>query len=291
MPQDLLSKVDKSILFSPRAVHLGGAHPYCVKYTVYTEEGEEVTPVTSIDQYNNLDYLESDRVEAAICFAGLRHILERRDLNRIALPYFERPSVPLPWLTYEERRDWVNLCCNSGILPEHQRDNPVFCVLELNPDMPPSLLYFQLCLWRSMYEKQGLIRGVLHLVNDVRLDFDLAYFIASHALIPYGGHNFLSMAGSYRFGYIPTISPHNLYKLHKFISNPYELDQSTLKNHSHWFDTVRSVKLSAGIKDEKKKLKEEKIHLYVKNNMLCRLEDFFNLELVEKIYNLDTLEL
>jgi hypothetical protein len=99
------------------------------------------------------------------------------------------------------------------------------------------------------------------------------------------------MAGSYRFGYIPTISPHNLYKLHKFISNPYELDQSTLKNHSHWFDTVRSISLSAGIKDEKKKLKEEKIHLYVKNNMLCRLEDFFNLELVEKIYNLDTLEL
>jgi hypothetical protein len=99
------------------------------------------------------------------------------------------------------------------------------------------------------------------------------------------------MAGSLRFGDGKDISPYDLYKLHKFISNPYELDQSTLKNYSNWFDTVRSVKLSAGIKDEKKKLKEEKIHLYVKNNMLCRLEDFFNLELVEKIYNLDTLEL
>lgn len=102
-------------------------------------------------------------------------------------------------LTTKAIRTWMNLCVKNGLLPRDININAfmktgLFRINLFN--QTPQLLYIYLCNVRNIQEEPGIIAFCLHLVERLKCDFLLAYYIAEFFCRKNPGHSYISSASS-----------------------------------------------------------------------------------------------
>ena len=194
--------VDVSIL-TPEYAHLDNL----VNYGLFNDKGDpaivpkKVASVFKAATYSN------------VCFSGLLGQIISREANRMyytiktVLPSPSKSSYP-PILTPEERIKWLVLAKEHKLLPGYINENSFVgdtpssklakatFILDLK-DLTASMLYVYLSTIRNIREDPGLPKAVLYLVNELGMNFYLAYVFASSIVLSSCGHHILSTQRSY----------------------------------------------------------------------------------------------
>ena len=147
-----------------------------------------------------------------ICLYSLLSDIRRSKSNRMffklttTIPTDAYKSDP-PILTKEECESWITLAKKYKLLPPYINEEVLretekgavkgTFIIDLNKTMSPALLYIYLSTIRNMREDPGLPKAVLYLVNELGMNFYLAYTFASLVVISGTGHHIVNLSRSY----------------------------------------------------------------------------------------------
>jgi hypothetical protein len=145
----------------------------------------------------------------SVCFSALIESIRRNKSNRM---FYTMETCPAPssdypdLLTPKERVRWLSITKEYGMLPQYIDEEVVkdtkgqeakaTVIIDLK-DLPLSLLYIYLSTIRSIREDPGLPKAVLYLVNEVGMNFYLAYVFASAVILNHVGHHILGVYRPY----------------------------------------------------------------------------------------------
>lgn len=194
--------IDVNIL-TPAYTHLDNL----VNYGLFTDDGDpaivpkKVASVFKAATYGN------------VCFSGLLTQIISKKANRMyytvetVLPSPSKSNYP-PILTPEERIKWLVLAKEHKLLPKYINEDSftggksindtakATFILDLK-DLTASMLYVYLSTIRNIREDPGLPKAVLYLVNELGMNFYLAYVFASSIVLSSCGHHILNTQRSY----------------------------------------------------------------------------------------------
>jgi len=109
-------------------------------------------------------------------------------------------------LTKEDVINWINLCKKNKFLPKYivpkdcfktNKDGKVvrgFLTINIDTDMPQSMLYLWLDSFRKLREDPGFVKAILYLCNDKKVNFFIAFVLATHFNITATGHHCLLLS-------------------------------------------------------------------------------------------------
>lgn len=148
-----------------------------------------------------------------VCFSGLIGRIRSTKSNRM---FYTMETCPAPnanypaLLTPEERSRWLAITKEYGMLPQYIDEEMVKDVKDSSrnqkakatviidlKDLPLSLLYIYLSTIRNIREDPGLPKAVLYLVNELGMNFYLAYTFASAVTLNQVGHHILGIYRPY----------------------------------------------------------------------------------------------
>lgn len=191
--------VDISIL-NPSYNHLTNS----VEYGVFKDDGDPaIVPKNIKEAFKTSKYND-------VCFSGLLKQIITQRANRMyyklhtVLPAGSYP----PLLTFKERGQWISLAKEHKLLPSYINENTIedekdpsklakgTFIIDLE-EITQSLLYIYLSTIRNIREDPGLPKAVLYLVNDLGMNFYLAYILASKVVMSTSGHHIISLNRSY----------------------------------------------------------------------------------------------
>ena len=208
--------VDTSIL-TPGYSHLANL----VSYGVFTDKGDPAIVPEKIEE------VFKTNTHSGVCFSGLLYLIKANKANRMfykmqtVLPGIDKVDYP-PILTSKERSQWLNLAKDYKLLPEYINEDSMedekppselakgVFIIDLE-GLTPSLLYIYLSTIRNIREDPGLPKAVLYLVNEIGMNFYLAYVFASAIVMSTSGHHIIQSQRPYgvfkqkysnRFGYV-----------------------------------------------------------------------------------------
>ena len=188
-------------ILTPAYSHLANS----VSYGVFKDDSdpsivpEEIAKTFKASVYSN------------VCFSGLFGQIITKEANRMyyklqtVLP--DREDYP-PILTSEERSQWLALAKEHKLLPAYINENTIkdektpsglaegTFIIDLE-DLAPSLLYIYLSTIRNIREDPGLPKAVIHLVNELGMNFYLAYVFASTIVLSNCGHHIIRLQRQY----------------------------------------------------------------------------------------------
>lgn len=194
--------IDVNIL-TPEYTHLDNL----VNYGLFTDDGDPaIVPKKAASAFKAATY-------GNVCFSGLLRQIISKEANRMyytvktVLPSPSKSNYP-PILTPEERIKWLVLAKEHKLLPKYINENSFVgdgsssdlakatFILDLK-DLTASMLYVYLSTIRNIREDPGLPKAVLYLVNELGMNFYLAYVFASSIVLSSCGHHILNTQRSY----------------------------------------------------------------------------------------------
>jgi hypothetical protein len=182
-------KIDPAIV-SPNYKHTAN---HKVEYFLYEETGKKITlpktdppgcPITGV------------------CFSELinNYVSKKQKPNKVFLKLNDdlKSSVKL---NLEEKKGWIKTSRRYKMLPHYVKyewvnETTNLLVLDISK-IQPALLYLYLCNFRYLREDPGFVRAVLHLVNKKKLNFFLAYLLASRVCTEHSGHSVMPDVRNY----------------------------------------------------------------------------------------------
>jgi len=171
---------------------------------------------------------EEDLMHGA-CFYDLLSMLKREeDHDRVYYKMEEDPHQTK--LAEEERHRWISLCVEHGTMPEYIVEKDVdreVMVIEIDKDIPPSLLFVYLCCFRYFREDTGFIRAIVYLVDKCGMNYYAAFVLASRVCMNYDLHHCLDVIRQYGekvdLGEV-RVPLHQIIGLVRFTSDPKKYD-------------------------------------------------------------------
>lgn len=179
-------------------------------------------------------------------------------LNRIYYPVEEDRSQPE--LTPEEKRRFIEVCREYGMFPKYlnvddclnhpsQPDIPVFVFKaeDENTGEPInlSLMYVYLCCARYFREDTGFIRGFVHLLDEIKMDFHAAFILATRVCQDYTVHHFITCIRRYGSCHnangVNDVPLHQIIGLKWFMKDPFAFDKYTIYNNGGSFRTMDKI--------------------------------------------------
>jgi len=193
-----------------------------VNYALFkSDEDPAVVPENVRKRYPKAE------VHGSVCFSGLLGFITGSKANRLydTLEVMDPKSVPNNpevLLKPEERSAWISLAKKYKMLPPYIDEN---AIIDLPPKkrvsskagcyenstitaaignfvidlvgLSPTVLYIYLSTLRNIREDPGLPRAVLHLVNELGMNFYAAYVFASKVVLDCTGHHVISVQRPY----------------------------------------------------------------------------------------------
>lgn len=260
--------IDVNIL-SPEYAHLDNS----VNYGLFKDDGDPaIVPEKGIAEVFKAATYRN------VCFSGLLKQIIEKKANRIyytiktVLPSSDQKNYP-PILTPEERTEWLVLAKEHKLLPEYINEDSFVggklpgeiakatFILDLK-DLTASMLYIYLSTIRNIREDPGLPKAVLYLVNELGMNFYLAYVFASSIVINSVGHHILSTQRAYGafkqvynnrtgYTYTPITSPQmnkmietsigTAIGIQRMVNDPSKYDKSNITKESTYFSCNTTI--------------------------------------------------
>lgn len=168
-----------------------------VTYAIYSEKGKkiDIKQISSIlDKTNKNSY----KLNHAACFSGLVDAIKYvKNPNRLV--YFLNKSEITSNLNMTEISNYIKLCKKYQILPKYINKYMIenYCPIIKYEEPNKSLLYIYLCALRMLQEYPAFPKVLVLLVNKYKLDFHVAWEVASMYYVSNTGHNFVSYYSTY----------------------------------------------------------------------------------------------
>jgi hypothetical protein len=170
-----------------------GVVDYKITYSYYTDP----RPQLLVPDVTQIGKQFGGNTATHACFAGLNSRLKGKKLNRVCVE-FKHCSKTLPHLSENEKRKWVVLLKEHGLLPEYFKQTWIKknkYVIELNSgNIPMSLLYMYLSGPRYVRDDPSFVRSVLIMMKH-GVNFHLAFVFASALHIHNSGHHIIAVSG------------------------------------------------------------------------------------------------
>ena len=196
-----------------------------------------------------------------VCFSGLIRYYRGEEPRPNRLLYVMKDDKNNLQLTLEEKRDFVKLSHKYSLLPKYFKyewvgeDKVSRIVLDIT-DISPSLLYAYLCNFRYIREDPGFVRALVYLVNTRKMDFYVAYILASKVCLSHGGHTVVRPIRNY----MEKVSNPNNIKLsvarmagvHRYFNDPKKYDKRSLEGADNWaaFNCQTSIEKACTVSSE-----------------------------------------
>ena len=212
-----------------------------------------------------------------ICFYGLLgDIRKSKGNNRMFFkltttsPTDSYNSNP-PILTKEECELWVALAKKYKLLPPYINEEVLretekgavkgTFIIDLNKTISPALLYIYLSTIRNMREDPGLPKAVLYLVNELGMNFYLAYTFASLVVVSGTGHHIVNLSRSYGLSNgtasMPIIEEkvsvpmYIVIGIQRMLNNPSKYDKRALTDkEGHGFNCANTIESISKVKSK-----------------------------------------
>lgn len=197
------------VIFDINKLIVGHDHaPYKINYLVYySEENEEKLNNLSEESFNE-KYGNKVVKHSKICFAYVKDACSEYKKkfaitpNRLRIKYrFDAHSVEKLHLTKKEIKRWVTLCKKNKLLPKIVSKNYIESgIIDLSlTDIDTNFLYIYLCASRYPQEEPFIIKGLLHMVKDLKMGFFTALGVVHYYCGTNTGHSILPYSRLYSF--------------------------------------------------------------------------------------------
>ena len=196
-----------------------------------------------------------------VCFAGLNSHLKGKDFNRAYVEFKHYPKT-LPRLSENEKRKWVVLLKEHGLLPEYFKQTWIKknkYVIKLNSEnISISLLYAYLSGPRYVRDDPSFVRSVLIMMKH-GVNFYLAFVFASKLHIHNSGHHIMAVPGFPGLSSCKdpkavlntTFDVRHAIGLKRYIEDPMKWDKRSVFSGARWEcqDKIESAtKISVNVK-------------------------------------------
>lgn len=244
---------------SPVCIDISKIDYYCdhlnnqVDYAVgYSDKPIEDMVESDAEHWTMINY---------VCFSGFGGYVSdytrenKKPPNRVYFLLTIHPEAQ-NLLTDEQRARWITICKMHGLLPSYIKEenlsksstkkdgrrNDIHGKFFIDiSDVSPTLLYIYLSTLRNLREDPGFPKAVIHLVDDLGMNFYAAYVFGSRIGITCTGHHILEVTRSYGERYPSkdaaehisgnvTASARIAYCLRNFIREPSKFDSNLAKN-------------------------------------------------------------
>jgi len=199
---------------------------------------------------------EEDLMHGA-CFYDLLSMLKREEDHDRVYYKMEEDSQQIK-LTEEERHRWISLCVEHGTMPKYIVEKDVdreVMIIEIDKDIPPSLLFVYLCCFRYFREDTGFIRAAVYLVDKCEMNYYAAFVLASRVCMNDNLHHCLDVVR--RYGEEVDLNEvrvplHQIIGLARFTSDPKKYDSRGPRDHDSFnqFQCASTIKKISSIEYE-----------------------------------------
>jgi len=218
---------------------------YSVYYYVYKAKNSKSIKLPTIDERGKRYY--------NVCFANLLDKIKTNKTSDSVLYtlFDDKRNINL---TLDEKKEWIKMARKYKFLPKYVRYSSCATeeggnlVLKIN-DIQPSLLYLYLTVFRHIRDDPGLVKCMLHLVNECEMDFYLAYTISCRICVTNSGHSLVN----YTRGYMEKSNINNLsinvsiaLALVKFINDVERYDCKSVKKDGFRFNCSEKIEKLLG---------------------------------------------
>lgn len=198
-----------------------------IKKTVITEQNLFYYEGNS-NSYKITYYVNDKKTANAACFANLPSQLDKLKDTTTIVKY--QPACHKD-LTNEEIARWISLNIEYKTLPADIQHTQEGYAINAT-DKHYSLLYVYLCMLRFMEDDHKIVKGTILLVDKYKVDFYVAFTIASKLLTHNSGHHFFYMNASWGV---------KLNVNNTFVPIRWVIGLQRLVNHPHLIETVASA--------------------------------------------------
>lgn len=204
-------------------------HNYSVEYYVYKARDGRVIDMPAPEKRG--------KAITGVCFSDLLRTIRSRPGRYNRVLYTMCDDGNNIKLTIIEKEKWINMARKNKFLPRYVRSTCATesggnLVLKLN-DIQPSLLYLYLTVFRHIRDDPGLVKCMIHLVDECKMDFYLAYTVSCRLCVTNSGHSIMGYTKRYmEKGDINKLNVNVSYALalNKFINNVKQYTNGTVKS-------------------------------------------------------------
>lgn len=178
-----------------------------------------------------------------VCFSGLHRYYKEKEPRPNRLLYVMHDDEHNLKLTLKEKREFVKLSRKHNLLPKHfkyewvSKDSVSRIVLDIT-NASPSLIYGYLCNFRYIREDPGFVRALVYLVKTKKMDFYVAYVLASRVCLSHSGHTVIEPVRAYmeKKGDPNNVelSVARMAGVYRYFKDPKKYDKRTLKSVDGW---------------------------------------------------------
>jgi len=221
--------------FNLKDIKIGDNRNHYVEYYLYYEDSDDIDP--------NYKPKEEIKNSNSICFANLLYEIKKYGVNRIRYSIKDKFRHNL---TDEEKLEWTKIAKRNLALPDYVTEESVLKnepVLKI-VDISPSLLYVYLSSLRVMKENPWFVRAMIYMVSGCRMDFCLAWVIASKLIITNSWHNIVQVGiNQYEPKSEQTkINISSVIGLKRYLANPSKYDKRKLtSDRFNCHNTISSI--------------------------------------------------
>jgi len=146
--------------------------------------------------------------ESYVCFSNLISLIRNSGVkesenkyNRV-LYHMKIDKKATAVLTVEKQRRFIELSIKHKMLPAYIDTSTIkTCdeskIVIKTENLSPSHLYMYLCQYRYLREDPGFVDAILHLHDEVGMDFCASFVLASRVTMNYITHHFLTVQRQY----------------------------------------------------------------------------------------------
>jgi len=186
--------------------------------------------------------MNTGKYHSSICYSGLKHPITAKFYSHLTtvIPIDEKTRKVL---TKKEMIDWLILSKKHKMLPHYVAPTKIVTKKDLNVTFKlrsvvnMQQLYVYLATVRYTKEDPGFVKIMLHLVNNLKMDYFLAICVSTYHAAPQKGHNILPMSAGYPVSEKVDIHKYDVTlakALKLFINNPKKYNKYKILQDDSW---------------------------------------------------------
>jgi len=163
-------------------------------------------------------------------------------------------------LSLEEQRRFVELSVAHRMLPpyvslDNITDPKTSDIVIMLEGLTPAQVYMYLSQYRYLREDPGFVRSILHLHDEIGMNFYAAFVVSSRVSIDYTVHHFLTLQRRYASGNANSIQKvtvpfSTIVGLRRFAKKPHVYDKRILMNTSYGYEAANRIEKICKVKYE-----------------------------------------
>lgn len=179
-----------------------------------------------------------------VCFSSFLSVISKsRNMNRILYKMTTDKSACVK-LTLKEQRRFIELSVQHRMLPKYvtpdtiAKDGKSGTMVLLLENIAPSQVYMYLSQYRYLREDPGFVRSIVHLHDNLGMNFYAAFVLASRVSIDYTVHHFLTLqrlyASSANVNEVE-VPFHIIAGLKRFVYRPHKYDNRKVMDFGRYY--------------------------------------------------------